>query len=100
VLAVPTKPSWGIIDPPARSAPLQTWERHLQFLRSLPDGTVLKNELISTAEQRIAEKKQGGPFISLAEANRAKLDLGRELNAIAKRAQRDFYRGAAVRRIP
>jgi hypothetical protein len=65
--------------------------RHLQFLRSLPDGTVLKNALIATAEQRIAEKKQGGRLP--VSPRRIALNSALEENSMPspKRAQRDFF---------
>ena len=48
---------WGLIDPPKRSATLQKWEHHLQFLKSLPGNASLKEEMIATAEKRLEEKK-------------------------------------------
>jgi hypothetical protein len=35
------------------SAPLRTWESHLRFLQRLPDGSLLKNNMIAAAEQEI-----------------------------------------------
>ena len=50
----------GFLDGPSRSATLERWERHLAFLKSLPNNALLKQQLIATAEERIAEKRLRG----------------------------------------
>lgn len=54
-----TKPeiSLALIDGPSPYEPLETWERHLSFLLTLPDNNPLKSLMIEAAEKRIAGKK-------------------------------------------
>jgi hypothetical protein len=49
-----------LIDPPGPFDTLQTWQRHLRDLRTLPDGTLLRSELIQTAEAHIEAKRRRG----------------------------------------
>jgi hypothetical protein len=51
-------PSLNFIDEPSRFDTLETWERHLAFLKRLPPDTVLLMDLIQTAEEEIARKRQ------------------------------------------
>jgi hypothetical protein len=46
-----------LIDPPSPFATLETWERHLTYLKSLPDDALLKREMLQTAEETIRLKK-------------------------------------------
>jgi hypothetical protein len=43
-----------LIDSPTPFDTLETWQRHLADVRRLPDGTLLKSELVRTAEQMAA----------------------------------------------
>jgi hypothetical protein len=51
---------WGLIDRPLLSATLQTWERHLHFLKNLPDNTSLKEQMIADVEHWMEVKKLRG----------------------------------------
>jgi hypothetical protein len=47
-----------LIDPPGAFDDLATWQRYLRDLRTLPNDTVLKAELIETAEAHIEAKRR------------------------------------------
>lgn len=53
--------SVGIIDPPGPFSTREMWERHLSELRKLPQNTLLRREMIATAEREIARKRRGAP---------------------------------------
>ena len=42
-----------LIDPPSPFDTLATWQHHLHALRSLPDDTVLKAQMVEAAEAQI-----------------------------------------------
>jgi len=46
-----------LIDPPGPFDTLATWQRHLAECRRLPADTMLKAELIETAEAHIREAR-------------------------------------------
>src|SRR6266446_8551136 len=43
-----------MLDPPGPFDTLATWERHLAYLRCLPADTLLRDEMLRTAEAHIA----------------------------------------------
>ena len=47
-----------MIDEPNPYGTLETWERHLEKLKQLPADTSLRAEMIETAEEMIAKKRQ------------------------------------------
>jgi hypothetical protein len=52
--------SCGLIDAPLLSTAMQKWERHLHFLKNLPDNTTLKEEMIADAEHWMEVKRLRG----------------------------------------
>jgi hypothetical protein len=46
-----------LIDPPSPFATLATWQRHLAYVRGLPDDTLLKAELVEATEEAVARRR-------------------------------------------
>ena len=49
-----------MIDEPSPFDTRETWERHLEQLKALPDDVALKAEMISDAEEMLARKQREG----------------------------------------
>ena len=47
-----------MIDGPSPFASVETWERHLADLKSLPDDTLMKSGMIKQAEWMIADIRE------------------------------------------
>lgn len=65
--------TYGLIEGPSRYLDtLATWEQHLNYLKSLPDDMINKQELIESAESTIKVLKENpppGPMLTPSKAN-------------------------------